>query len=236
MDVAPPSPYEAVAAPAALPPASARLLAWLERIAADLQVAEGSGEAPEAREAFLRATGRVHDGDASFDERMALFLEWFLLDRVRRAAPRVPPVQMWFAQHGDGLDPAERPWVVGLAASHRSVLRWVGPAGGQGITVDDLLHGFRWRVADPAPPGLGLGDVFHARLVGVGGQVHCTGTFCYHPPEVAQRIARHLEAVAPTCGAGDAEIDRLLRLRLDYDRSPETPARTIYRLEARSRP
>lgn len=236
MDPAPPSPYEAADPPAALSPVSAQLLAWLERIATDLHVAEGSGEAPEAREAFLRATGQVHDGDASFEERMALFLEWFLLDRPRRVPPRITPVHAWFLEHGDRLALADRPWVVGLAASHRSVFRWVGHAGRQSIYLDDLLAGFRWRVDDPAPPGLGLGDVFHGRLAGVAGRVHFTGTFCYHPPEAAQRIARYLEAVAASHGAGEAEMDRLLRMRLDYDRSPESPAGTIYRLEARSRP
>lgn len=235
MDSVPASPYDEPAPPAPLSSGSARLLGWLERIAGDLRVVDGSGEVTEAREAFLRVTGRVHDGDRSFDERMGLFLEWFLLDRVRRQPPRVTPIEAWLAEYGAVLSSEDRAWVVGLASSHRSVFRLVAAPPGGPARLNDLLHGFGWTVEGEAPPGLGVGDVFHARLAGVEGRVHFTGTFCYHPPEVAQRVARYLEAVASGGELSGAAPDRLLQLRLRYDRAVETPAEKIYSLDPRSR-
>lgn len=235
LDAAPPSPYAEPAPATPLEPGSARLLAWLERIAGDLQVADGSGEAAEAREAFLRSTGRVHDGDRIFDERMALYLEWFLLDRVRARPPRVTPIEAWFASHGAALSPDDRAWVVGLAASHRSVFRLASAPRGGPIRLNDLLHGIGWTVAGEPPPGLGVGDVFHARLAGVQGRVHFTGTFCYHPPEAAQRLTRYLAAAAPGRSASEEVLGHLLQLRLRYDREVDTPVETIYALDPRSR-
>jgi hypothetical protein len=232
MPDAPPSPSE-LPPPSPLGSAETQaLVALLERIAREYTSGAASEAAAAARQQWLQRTGRVHDGDRGFDERMAQFMEWFLLDRPHGSA-RGTPAEAWLRRHGARLSSAERARGLGLVTSHRSA--FTPCAAGEGLRwwIDDLLYGFRWPVTVAAPlPGLAPGDVFEGRVAAVGAEVHFTGAFCYHPPEVAARIRRHLERVARAGQSGPAVLDRLMRMRLDYDRAEGTPARRIYLLPA----
>jgi hypothetical protein len=230
----PAAPDERVAArPAAAPSCSvtAALTALMERISAEYTEGAQVRVAAEAREAFLLATGRVHEGDRSFDQRMAQFMEWFLLDRPLPPG-EATPAERWAETRATALEPSERALLLGLCTSHRALFCRVGAAGTGRLVIDDLLYGLRWVVTAPdGLPGVDLGDVFEGRLVGVGGQVHFTAAFCYHPPEVAQRIRHHLERVRPRPAAtGLRLLEELMCLRLAYDRAEGAPASSIYRL------
>jgi hypothetical protein len=187
--------------------------------------------ATEAREAFLLATGGVHEGDHSFDERMAQFMEWFLLDRPLPPGPATP-AERWAAEHAAGLTPSEQALLRGLCTSHRSLFGLVGTDDARRLVADDLLYGMQWAVTAPdGLPGVDVGDVFEGRLVGHGGEVHFTAAFCYHPPEAAQRIRHHMERVRDRrLDAGPALLDELMCLRLAYDRAEGVPVNSIYRL------
>ncbi len=228
--------------PGHLPPASSparstseEATALLEQIAGGYADGEPAALAAEAREEFLRATGRVHEGDRSFDERMALFMEWFLLDRPLPPTGRTP-AELWASRHSEALEPRLRELLLGLMASHRSLFLALGPPGGRDpnrLLVDDLLRGFRWPVTTPGGlPGVREGDVLEGRIFGLGGDVHFTTAFCYHPREVALRIRRHLERMNERRrDMGPGLLDELMSLRLAYDRAEDAPASSIYRFE-----
>ena len=233
MSESPPPP-----SPSDLPPVApisqetARLVALLERMAGEYTGGAGSQTAALAREEFVRATGRVHEGDHSFDERMAQFMEWFLLDRPDPDTG-VTPCERWAAEHAANLDPGDRARLLALATSHRSAFTPAGREVAGGWLVLDLLYGFQWVVAVDAPlPGLDPGDVFEGRLAAPRAEVHFTGAFCYHPPEVAARIRRHLERVAHTGRRHESVLDHLMAMRLAYDRAEGVPAHRIYRFGA----
>lgn len=205
--------------------------ALMERISADYASGAPGRLAAEAREDYLVTTGRVHEGDRSFDDRMAQFMEWFLLDRPLPPG-ETTPAEAWATAHAGALGPGERVLLLGLCASHRSLYHLVetDPAGR--LVADDLLYGFRWAVT--APGGLGgvdPGDVFEGRLVGYGGEVHFTAAFCYHPREAAQRIRHHMTRERDRGHAvGPSLLNELMCLRLAYDRAEGAPVNSIYRL------
>ncbi len=204
--------------------------ALMERISEDYAEGEPGRLAAEAREAFLVATGRVHEGDRAFDDRMAQFMEWFLLDRALPPGPDTP-AERWAADHASDLAPAERTLFLGLVSSHRSLYLLEGTDSAGRLVADDLVYGIRWLVTAPdGLPGVEPGDVFEGRLVGLGGEVHFTAAFCYHPREAAQRIRHHLTRIRDRqLAAGPALLDELMCLRLQYDRAEGAPVNSIYR-------
>lgn len=215
-----------------LDPMSVRLQALLERIADGYTRGEQARVAARAREEFLEATGRVHEEDVAFDERMALFTEWFLLDRPLTGAGGPTPCEEFAAREGAAADLQTRQDLLALCTSHRTLLQLVSSDEPGARLVDDLLYGMRWEVCAPdGLPGLDVGNLFEARLVGVGGEVHFTGAFCYHPPEVSPRIRRFVERTRERGEAGPAVLERLLSLRLAYDRTAGVGADRIYVLE-----
>ncbi len=214
-----------------LPTVAVAVTALMERISAGYTDGESGRHAADARESFLLATGRVHEGDRSFDERMALFMEWFLLDRPLPPST-VTPVEGWAADHADGLDPNDRALLLGLCTSHRSLYCLEGTDAAGRLVADDLLYGIRWLVTAPdGLPGVDEGDVFEGRLLGHGGEVHFTAAFCYHPREAAQRIRRHMAHLRERrLVAGPSLLDELMSMRLAYDRAEGAPVNAIYRL------
>jgi len=203
----------------------------MERISAGYAEGEPALLAAEAREAFLVATGRVHEGDHSFDDRMAQFMEWFLLDRPLPPGPATP-AERWATDHVAALDPNDRALLLGLLTSHRSLYCLVGTDDAKRLVVDDLLYGIRWAVTAPGGlPGVDVGDVYEGRLLGHGGEVHFTAAFCYHPREAVRRIQDHMARVRDRrLPAGPPFLDELMCMRLAYDRAEGAPVNAIYRL------
>lgn len=210
---------------------AADVTALMERISADYAEGEPARLAAEARDSYLLATGRVHEGDRSFDERMALFMEWFLLDRPLGSGQETP-AHRWAVDHAAALDPRSRALLLGLCTSHRSLFCRVGADDAQRLLADDLLYGIRWVVTAPdGLPGVDVGDVYEGRLVGYAGEVHFTAAFCYHPREAAQRIRHYMERVRDRRMApGPSLLDELMCMRLAYDRAEGAPVNAIYRL------
>ena len=210
---------------------SARLTALLERISVDYLDGPEARLAAAAREEFLTETGRVHEGDPAFDNRMAQFMEWFLLDRPLTSG-EATPCECYVRRHRDALSPEQRRDLLALGCSHRSLFTLAARQGSQRFVIDDLLYGMRWLVTDSEGlPGLGPNDVFEARLVGFSQEVHFTAAFCYHPGDVAQRVRRYVEQRSDRVEQGSVVLAELMTLRLAYDRADGCPATDIYRFE-----
>lgn len=205
--------------------------ALMERMSAGYAEGEPARLAAEARESFGLATGRVHEGDHSFDDRMAQFMEWFLLDRPLPPGPATP-AERWAAEHSAALEPTERALLLGLLTSHRSLFCLVGKDDAKRLVADDLLYGIRWAVTAPdGLPGVDTGDVYEGRLLGHGGEVHFTAAFCYHPREAVRRIQDHMARVRDRrLSVGPPLLDELMCMRLAYDRAEGAPVNAIYRL------
>src|SRR6185436_226071 len=108
-----------------------------------------------ARELWDRQAGLVHDDEELYEERAAAFLEWFTLDL--RGDGSAPIDRML----GAAADEApERPALVALAASHRSVFR-VRQVHADGLLLDDLWGGAAFRVRERRQlGGVEVGELF----------------------------------------------------------------------------
>ncbi|MFH2010563.1 MAG: hypothetical protein ABI333_28440 [bacterium] len=219
-----------VSAPSSAPTTGEQLTALLERISGEYVEGDAARHAAGAREDFLAATGRVHEGDRAFDERMAQFMEWFLLDRPLVHGGGTPCER--FVERGS-LSADDRRLLRGLCASHRSLFSFVARDRLGRMVVDDLLYGMRWTVTAPEGlPGTEPGDVFEGRVVGIGGEVHFTTAFCYHPREAAPRIARYAARRQERGPLDSALLDELMAMRLAYDRAEGAPVDSVYRFGA----
>jgi hypothetical protein len=209
------------------PSTALRLTALMERISSEYVEGDAARHAAGAREDFFTATGRVHEGDRAFDERMAQFMEWFLLDRPLVHGGETPCER--YALRGS-LSADDRSLLRGLSTSHRSLLSLVARDGQERLIVDDLLYGMRWAVTAPEGlPGTELGDVFEGRVVGVGGEVHFTAAFCYHPREAAPSILRYAARRRERAELDSALLDELMAMRLAYDRAEGASVDSVYR-------
>jgi hypothetical protein len=185
----------------------------------------GSGdEVVRAREAYEARTAKMHEDDRLYDQRAAAFLEWFVLERPLPEAG-VPPVVVTLREERDAERRAAwRAW----AASHRSlfVIDQLEPGR---VVLTDLVAGPVFEVDERRKlPGVNVGDLLEARVVGFEGRIIFGRTFLYHPAAargaIEARVARLREA-----GASRVDVvDALAALRLKADRYKHVAPERVY--------
>jgi hypothetical protein len=174
----------------------------LQRLAADAALQK---ELAAARQEFF--PGGPADGLPPEGERR--LLEWFLLERPSPALGGVPIVAL--------EELVEEPEVVAaLRDSTAGVFEVSSVATGEGLWLEDLLHGGQRPVAEEeALDGLAPGDLLIGRLFPVGGGVArlSPAVTCFRNPALARALRTDLEQIRSgrrgVVRVGQAELERL---------------------------
>ena len=77
-------------------------------------------------------------------------------------------------------------------------------------------------------PGLEAGDLFEARIIGVGARLFFTRAFLFHPREASASIEAYLEAARRRGEGHEAILFRLAQIRLRCDRYRNIAAGKVY--------
>jgi hypothetical protein len=146
----------------------------------------------KAKAVFFAGAGEPLEDDRTFDQRMALMLDYFLFDRPLEGG-RTPAAI--FAEEQAGKRPAfEVERLRGLAKSHHSLFE-VRKFPKDGVRLRDLLAGGDRDVFERRKlAGLNKGDIFDARLLPFDGKFVFSTAFCFHPitakPNIMKEIKR----------------------------------------------
>lgn len=230
-----PSPGEA-AARTSITRAYERLLAW----------ASSAGMADElqtAKREWFEKTGELFDTDASFERRIASFLEWYTLDRAAHVTGGETPVVRFLAMartgeggtasEGDATpDASELAALEALSRSHLSVFEFHKVKLSR-LHLTDLLTRERLAIFERrAPAGLASGDLLEARLVQLDGERLLTDTTWAHPREVRRVVLRVAKRFVK---AGDlsapvrlAFVQRLAHAANRCERYRHVPPKRLY--------
>lgn len=172
---------------------------------------ERQGQMAEARRAYERQTGEILPQEASFERRIAAFLEWYVLDW--RPAAGDPPIVDYLRGHEGELAAGEREALQAWRASRLSLLELRRP-GTEEAVVDDLLTGGRHRVG-PAFVLLGCeaGALVVARVVaGPADRTALTEGTLYLPAAARKPVRAAAKALRKAAAPPNEQLDLLLRL------------------------
>ncbi|PID38122.1 MAG: hypothetical protein CSA65_03550 [Proteobacteria bacterium] len=179
-----------------------------------------------AREQFDALRGRVFDDDAIYLQHMALFLEWYVLERALNSEGR-PPLHV--ALCAGAIASEDRPLAEALARSHRSAFEVVRN-GDEGLRLYDLIGDSFWYVPlKQAIVGVVRGEIVEARLYVWEGSVRLGPHVFYHPRtahDMIHQIVRQ-RAAAGTLDSG--LVFELAGMRLRHSRFRNIAIDRIYR-------
>jgi hypothetical protein len=182
-------------------------------------------EAVAARADFLDATGKVHDDEPWWEERITAFLEWYALERPMQGQGR-RPIDLYLGDP-ELAEPA-RGAAAALAASHWSLFETIEVLPGR-AHLADLVAGGRWIVHERRKlPGLEPGDVFEARLVSEGGKTLFGRTFCFHPRGAGPAIRAFVAEAARRADPKQDVLFRLAERRMRYERYHNVQVAKVY--------
>jgi hypothetical protein len=203
-----------------------RVGALLDAVLARFAAGRWQEEVVRAREEWLERAGRVYDDERSYEHRVDTFHEWYALQRPLQGGP--VPAARYLAEEAGRVSPEDAAVLRALCRSQWGlwqVLEVDGPA----IALFDLLQGGRFDVAlERELPGLDAGDLFEARIIGVGSELYFTRAFLFHPREATASIEAFLEAARRRGEGREAILFRLAQVRLRCDRYRNLAADKVY--------
>jgi hypothetical protein len=180
-----------------------------------------------AREEFHNATGKFEDGEAWFELRMKMFIDWYLLDRLGPSGRTPAEDYLWL--YGDTLPPDVRRQIEHFTVTLRSTFR-INRIKDNVLILDDLGGGGRWEVESTIPTvGLEKSDIIDTRIVFFRGKLIIGGGTILHPREahalILSIVARaNAEAMPPR-----EMVDHLDKMRLKLDKYSNVRIQHIYR-------
>ena len=207
-------------------PVGTRVSALIDAVLARFAAGRWQEEVVRAREEWLDRAGRVYDDERSYEHRLDTFHEWYALQRPLQGGP--VPAARYLAEEATRL-PAEDAAVLRALCRSQWGLWQVLEVAGPAMALFDLLQGGRFDVVlERDLPGLEAGDLFEARIIGVGGNLFFTRAFLFHPREATASIEAFLEAARRRGEGREAILFRLAQVRLRCDRYRNLAAGKVY--------
>jgi len=150
---------------------------------------------PQAKQAYQQSAGAIYDDDQGYENRMGLFIEWFVFDRP--AANGDSPLAAVLAEEAKTLGEMEMArafegfleQIHGLFVLHKIKK--------DRVIVGNLFDGEKYDVlVDPGELMFAKNDVFQARLLPCDKAYYFSGNFCYHPKESIPFIQGEVKKLA----------------------------------------
>ena len=117
-----------------------------------------------AKAEFIQRTGDLFESDPAFEHRMAVFLEWYMLDRKVTIASNATPAKLYIEHVTPELTTQQINRLRPLTRTMLSLFEFKKKRD-DAITATDLLTNAKYSLSLPqTPPGMEIGDIVEGRV------------------------------------------------------------------------
>jgi len=169
---------------------------YLEPIIEEFTTGEYYKEIHDAKQQFFEKAGVVYEDDSEYEQRMSIFMDWYLFDRD---LPEVdlPPIKYYFRKNKDHFSDEELNIYKDFCNTIHSIFRltrFTWKKGG--LILIDLFSNKTYKVMDSEiKSGFTRGDLFEARLIPFKGSLEFSKGFCFHASEMENFILKEIKKV-----------------------------------------
>jgi len=208
---------------------------YLEPIIEEFTTGEYYREVYNAKQEYFDKAGIVYEDDGEFDQRMSIFMDWYLFDRDLPGVD-LPPIKYYFRQNKDRFSSEELNIYRDFCSTIHSIFRlkrftWTG----SGFVIHDLFSNKTFTVRDAEiNRGFARGDVFEARIMPFKGSYEFSRGFCFHPAEMESFILGEIKKVRFQDKSRQTKlILQLAAMKLKHLRFQHIDIRHIYTLDSK---
>ncbi len=208
---------------------------YLEPIIEDFTTGEYYREVYNAKLEYFDKAGIVYEDDTEFEQRMCIFMDWYIFDRDLPGVD-LPPIKYYFRKNKDRFTSEELNIYRDFCSTVHSVFRLRRfTLTGNGLVIVDLFSSKSHTVTDSEiNRGFARGDIFEARIIPFKGGFEFSRGFCFHPAEVESFITGEVKKVRFQDKSRQTKlILQLSAMKLKHLRFPHIDIRHIYRFESR---
>ncbi len=208
---------------------------YLEPIIEEFTTGEYYREVYNAKQEYFEKAGVVYEDDPEFEQRMSIFMDWYLFDRDLPGVD-LPPIKYYFRKNKDRFSNEELNIYRDFCSTIHSVFRlkrftW----GAKGLVVTDLFTNKAHTVMDlEINSGFARGDIFEARIIPFKNGLEFSRGFCFHPVEMERFILNEIKKVRFQDKSRQTKlILQLASMKLKHLRFSHIDIRHIYTFESR---
>ena len=132
-----------------------------------------------ARQEYQKYAGGIFDDDKSYENQMALFLEWYIFDRIEPAHDQTVLELIINNGKGETLDPLKN---INEFISHIHGLFIIKKIKDHSVKAINLFDNKQYDVVEPSGKlYFSKNSIFEGRLLTYENSYYFTGNFCFHP-------------------------------------------------------
>ena len=132
-----------------------------------------------ARQEYQKYAGGIFDDDKSYENQMALFLEWYIFDRIEPAHDQTVLELILNNDKGETLDPLKN---INEFISHIHGLFIIKKIKDHSVKAINLFGNKQYDVVEPSGKlYFSKNSIFEGRLLTHENSYYFTGNFCFHP-------------------------------------------------------
>lgn len=208
---------------------------YLEPIIEEFTTGEYYREVFMAKQEYFEKAGVVNEDDVEFEQRMCIFMDWYIFDRDLPGVD-LPPIKYFFRKNKDRFTNEELNIYRDFCSTIHSVFRlkrltW----DRKGLVVLDLFSNKVHTVVDSEiNRGFARGDIFEARIISFKGGYEFSRGFCFHPVEMESFILGEIKKVRFQDKSRQTKlILQLAAMKLKHLRFNHIDIRHIYTFESK---
>lgn len=169
---------------------------YLEPVIEEFTTGEYYREVYNAKQEYFDKAGVVYEDDSEFEQRMSIFMDWYLFDRDLPGVD-LPPIKYYFRKNKDLFPHEELNIYRDFCSTIHSIFRLKRKTWNKkGLVVTDLFSNQVITVADAEMNrGFARGDIFEARIIPFKGENEFSKGFCFHPVEMESFILGEIKKV-----------------------------------------
>ena len=170
---------------------------YLEPIIEEFTTGEYYREVYNAKQEFFDKAGIVYEDDSEFEQRMCIFIDWYLFDRDLPGVD-LPPLKYYFRRNKERFTNEELNIYRDFCSTIHSVFRLKRHTlfGSKALVVQDLFSNQTHTVTgSEINRGFTRGDIFEARIIPFKGGFEFSRGFCFHPVEMGSFILGEIKRV-----------------------------------------
>ncbi len=208
---------------------------YLEPIIEEFTTGEYYREVYNAKLEYFDKAGIVYEDDPEFEQRMCIFMDWFIFDRDLPGVD-LPPIKYYFRKNKDRFSSEELNIYRDFCSTIHSVFRlkrftW----NKKGFVILDLFSNKTHTVIDSEiTRGFARGDIFESRIIPFKVGLEFSRGFCFHPSEIESFILNEVKKIRFQDKSRQTKlILQLSSMKLKHVRFPHIDIRHIYKFESR---
>ncbi len=211
------------------------MLLKLEPVIQEFTTGNYYREVFQAKQEFFERAGIIYEDDPEFEQRMNLFMDWYLLDRDLPGID-LPPIRYYSRLHDQELSPEDKQTYQELSSSvHSLFLLKRFTLFGKKLLIQDLFSRKKYVVVDrKLNQAFSTGDLFEGRIFLHQGKWYFSQGFCFHPVEMRPFILKEVKKIRFQDSSRHLKlILQLAQMKLKHQRFSHIDVKHIYNFDSK---